>query len=232
MRRIVLSIALLGAAAPVVAAVENVTSGEMALLPPYCPDTQTFKYGNASFNPSPRAGYWIGLMGPTFWHMHHYCWALINVRRGQLPGVAPQFRRGHYESALGDYNYVVKNAPPDFVLLPEIFTRIGEANVALGNMAGAYDAFMKARSIKRDYWPPYLRWAEVLATSNQKSEARQVLAEGLKYSPNAKPLLDKYRQLGGDASAIRPVTVKSSARSPDTSSAAESPDTGASGAIP
>lgn len=221
MRRLLVSIAFAGAAATASAAVTNVTDGEMALLPPYCPDTQGFKYGDAyGSNMSPRAPYWVGLMGKTFWAVHHYCWALINLHRSQLPGVSATMRRGMLESVIGDYNYVIVNGTADFVLLPEILTRMGEAHMMLGNAGQAYEAFARARAVKPDYWPAYLRWAAVLEKSNQKAEAKKLIAEGLRHAPDAKPLLDQYRSLGGNPAEIKPLPKKAAA--PSAASAADS----------
>lgn len=227
MRRELVFLILAGAVAVAVAKPENVTDGELALTPAYCPDTMGFKYGDAYSNTSPRAAHWVGLMGKSFWALHHYCWALINLHRAQAAGVPANAKRGALESVVGDYMYVVKNSTPNFVLLPEIYTRIGEAQLMLGNVGGAYDAFAQARALKPDYWPAYLRWAEVLIKSKQKAEAKALIAEGLSHAPNAKPLLDQYRLLGGNPAEIHPIAKapqpagSGDAASPAASSASE-----------
>jgi tetratricopeptide (TPR) repeat protein len=208
---------------------ENVTEGELALTPPYCPDTIGFKYGDAYHNTSPRAGHWVGMMGKNFWHMHHYCWALINIRRSQAAGVQPTTRRYLLENAIADCTYVLQNSTPDFILLPEIYTRIGETHLMLANPAPAYEAFAQARSIKPDYWPAYQRWAEVLIKSGQKAEAKKLVAEGLRHAPDAKPLLDQYRQLGGNPAEIRPI-AKETPPTVDSGSAASPAASAASAA--
>jgi tetratricopeptide (TPR) repeat protein len=206
MRRELVLVALAASAALAVAKPDNVTDGELALTPPYCPDTMGFKYGDAYYNTSPRAGHWVGLMGKNFWSLHHYCWAMINLRRAQMAGVPPMTRKGLLENVVSDCIYVVKNTAPDFVLLPEIHTRIGETQLLLNNTGAAYDSFAQARALKPDYWPAYLRWAEVLVKINQKGEAKKLIAEGLRHAPDAKPLIDEYRLLGGDPTSIRPIS--------------------------
>jgi len=187
------------------AAPENITDGELALTPKYCQDVQGIRYGDAFFNKSPRADYWVGMMGKSFWALHHYCWALINLRRSQAAGVTAQVRRGLIENVVADCFYVIKNSTPDFILLPEIYTRIGDAEMMLSNPGAAYEAYTMSRKIKPDYWPPYARWAEVLVKINQKAEAKALLAEGLRNVPDAKPLIDQYRALGGDPKQIVPI---------------------------
>jgi hypothetical protein len=55
---------------------ENITDGELALVPTFCRDAGGIRYGQAhDANRSPRAAYWVSLMGDGFWAMHHYCWA-------------------------------------------------------------------------------------------------------------------------------------------------------------
>jgi len=110
---------------------DNVTDAELALLPKYCPDTMGFHYGDASWNTSPNAGRWVAIMGPGFWHVHHYCWALIKLRRADRAGVPDQQREGHRQSALTDLVYVMNNVKGDFVLAPEILTWIGRTELSL-----------------------------------------------------------------------------------------------------
>ncbi|HTP98418.1 MAG TPA: hypothetical protein VMN56_03770 [Casimicrobiaceae bacterium] len=187
----------------------EVTDAEMAMLPPYCVDTMGFKYGDAYTNTSPNAPKWVALMGQGFWAMHHYCWALINIGRAQRPTMPANLRQGTRESAIGDMRYVIENTPPDFVMLPEIYTRIGEQQLALGRVSDARASFDKARSLKPDYWPPYFQWAEYLHRAGKTAEARAVTEEGLAYSPGAKPLQSLLVDLGGNPATVAPKTSAS-----------------------
>jgi tetratricopeptide (TPR) repeat protein len=181
---------------------ENITDGELALTPPYCQDVQTIRYGDATTNTSPRAKYWVSLMGKSFWALHHYCWGLINLRRAQMPGVRPEIKTGLLTSVANDYMYVIHNSTPDFVLLPEIYTRLGEVQLLRSLPGQADEAFEQARRLKPDYWPAYSRWADVLIRAGQKSQARQLVEEGLRQAPDAKALRDQYRKLGGDPDEV------------------------------
>lgn len=176
---------------------EDITDSEMKLIPQYCPDTMGFGYGDAFYNTSPRASHWVGLMGKGFWAMHHYCWARINVNRAQRAGVPPQRKKGLWEAALGDYKYVINNVPRDFVLLPEVYTRLAEVELLLGQSNRAQEAFAVARKLRPDYWPAYSKWAEFLMNRNNRQEALKVVTAGLEYSPDSTVLLELYRALGG-----------------------------------
>jgi tetratricopeptide (TPR) repeat protein len=182
----------------------NITPGEVALLPEYCKDTQSFGYGDASFNTSPRAAYWVGLMGKTFWALHHQCWAMIREHRSRAAGLPRQERDGYLRGAIGDYMYVIEHSTPGFVLLPEIYTQMAEDHVLLGNIAAAYDAFTAARRSKADYWPPYVGWARVLLKSGKRQEALAHVEQVLKLVPDDAELKRQYNLLrNGAGSAPR-----------------------------
>lgn len=187
----------------------SATDTELALVPGYCKDTQGFGYGDATTNPSPRSGHWVSLMGKTFWHMHHYCRGLIKRNRAMKAGMRFEERRDLIKSAIGEYEYVLgNNKDADFILLPEIYTRVGEANILIANPSEAEQAFAKARQIKPDYWPAYSHWAEYLIQKGKRAEAKQLVKSGLEQTPNAKVLVDQYRLLGGKPSEIVPVVKK------------------------
>lgn len=201
----------------------NVTDGEMALIPPYCLDTQGFKYGDAYSNTSPRAGHWVGLMGKSFWHMHHYCWALLNMRRADLVARSAQERKGLRGEAVGDIEYVIKNSPRNFVLLPEILTTLGGVQILQANASAAADAFQQARDLKPDYWPAYSDWAQFLIKSGQKAQAKQLVKTGLEHVPDAKVLQDQFRLLGGDPAEVVPKTKLKVPSAAEPTPTAESP---------
>ena len=195
---------------------QNVTEAEMKLIPAYCPDTQGFGYGDAFSNTSPRAGHWVGLMGNSFWHMHHYCWARISMNRAQRSTTPPRRKKALWEAALSDYQYVIDHVPGDFVLLPEVYTRKGEAELLLGQPNKANEVFARARQLKPDYWPAYSNWAEYLIKVGKRAEALKVVAEGLSYSPEARVLLEQFKILGGKPSDIQPHLKNREANAPST----------------
>lgn len=185
---------------------KDITAGEMVLLPEYCRDTQGFGYNNEHFNPSPRAPHWVSLMGATFWDMHHYCWALIKRRRAMAPGVKELTRRNGLNSANGDLKYILDKAKqhgqPDFVMIPELLTVMGDNHRDMGDLTGAMAAYESAVRQKADYWPPYVRWADILKSVGMSGDARRRVEQGLRASPDSTQLRDKLRELGGDPEAF------------------------------
>lgn len=182
----------------------NITNEELKLAPPYCPDTNTFGYGGAQYNASPNAPKWVAMMGPTFWAMHHYCWAIINLSRIQRPGTSEMVKRSVREEALGDLNFVLEHGERSSVVMPEVLTKMGDVQVALGNIREANDAYAEARSLRRDYWPAYYQWADYLQRTGRKIEARKLVEEGLSYAPGNKSLELLLVALGGNPGAVKP----------------------------
>jgi hypothetical protein len=83
-------------------------------------------------------------MGNGFWAMHHYCWALINLSRAQKPAIPTNIRDLMREYAIDDMKYVLQNTEQDFVLSPEIYTKIGDVELALKRTSAANASYAKA----------------------------------------------------------------------------------------
>ncbi len=168
--------------------IRSVTPGEMALLPPYCVDVDTWSRSGSNYNPSVAQQRWIAMMGRTFWALHHYCWALLKAHRAQNVGLAPVIRTGLLASAIGDANYVIEQSTPDFPLAPEIHLRIGQFNLALERYPEALEAWDRSRAIKPDYWPPYVEIANLNLRLGRRDQALAVLNEGLRHMPDERRL--------------------------------------------
>ena len=210
LRGLTLTLTLVAVLLPMAAVAKpaNVTDGEIAMLPIYCPDTMGFNYGASKINMSPLAPKWLAQMGPGFWTMHHYCWGLVNWRRANSMPKQSMERRHTLVQVVNDYQFVVKNTTSNFLMLPEILTRMGEVYLELDDVGAAYQAFYRAREIKPDYWPAYSRWAAVLIKSGQKKEAMKLVRLGLEHAPDSDVLNELYRGLGGDPATIAPPSEK------------------------
>ena len=184
LRRIPLFALCLLAHSQVGAQVANMTQGELALTPDFCQDVQSVNGWSQHSRPSPRSPHWVSLMGETFWGMHHYCWAQIHLQRANRVGTTPQTREFLIREAIADYYFVIKVAPADFVLLPELYYRTGDAFLLLGDFASALGEFAKSRKVKSDYWPSYLGEAKLLTKVGKKKEALELLEQGLTLMPN------------------------------------------------
>ena len=192
---------LLGATAQ--AAPENITRGEMAIIPEYCKDAQTFGW-QQGFKESPRSPYWVSLMGRSFWDIHHYCWAVLSVHRSRAAGITPQHRDHLHRTAIDDYRYIVNAAKPDMVLLPDIYYHIAESHAFLKEFGAAVDNYNRSREIKPDYWPPYVGHAKILEKAGLTAQAKKVLEEGLRLMPTERALQTPFVRLGGRLADIVP----------------------------
>jgi len=192
----------------------DITAGEMARLPKYCAESQTFATGGFPEGPLPSQKPWIALMGREFWAIHHYCWALVNANRSAAAGVAPQLRDHLLTKAIGDCEYVIQNAAPDFVLLPEIYLRVGEYHERLGRPVIALENFERSRRAKSDYWPAYLHIADLQTRLGNRAAAADALTAGLEQVPGQPQLqaaLDRLKSRSVSITAKRPPVAASGA---------------------
>ena len=143
-------------------------------------------------------------MGDTFWAIHHYCWALVNANRAKRAGISAQQRQGLYQAALNDCFYVLEHAKESFVLLPEIYLRMGQFAIGAGDLVRAMEYFGKSREAKADYWPAYQELAKVNLSIGRHAAAMGVLKEGLVAVPDQPDLTDMLRILSGAKGARKP----------------------------
>lgn len=191
---------------------EDITMGDLALTHPICFHVQAIPITGWTrlARESPQSNYWNAKIGGTdmLWAMHHYCWALIHLRRAEGPSVTPEERRYLRGVAVSDFYYVVRHAqrlanPASFLMLPEILHRIGDAQVLLGNTSGAITAFEQSRAVKPDYWPPYLGHAQLLEKVGLRKQALRILEQGLQIMPDEPNLSAAMKRLGGNPAAVR-----------------------------
>ena len=166
----------------------EVTSGEQALLPEWCIDTQDGPYGGPDggegLNRSPRARQWVSLMGVDFWHMHHYCRGLRDVLRLQSTGLAKTDAEFLMGRAINEFVYIINNCKSTMPLMPEVYLKKGEVHLMRKELPAASDAFERSRMLKPDYWPAYDRWIGALIEIKQYDMAGALAKEGLSHSPN------------------------------------------------
>jgi tetratricopeptide (TPR) repeat protein len=166
------------------------------MLPRYCANTQAFRDVIPGGNHPDEIKRWGSIMGvQTFHAMHHYCWGLMKTNRGVLFARGRQVRRFYLEDAINEFNYVIRAAPPDFVLLPEIFTKKGENLIRLGQGPQASLELQRAIDLKPDYWPPYVAMSDYYIGIGDIKKAREVLEKGLSASPDAKALKERLAKL-------------------------------------
>ena len=96
---------------------------ELAMLPDYC----QARLGHDEQVKKP----WRQRMGQNFDHLHHYCSGLTYMRRARTT-VDLTKRNQNLETALKEFNYVIKNWTPDFYLVKDAKGQRTEASILLG----------------------------------------------------------------------------------------------------
>src|SRR5262249_43283781 len=96
---------------------------DLALLPTYCKYTQYFRDQVPGGNNPAEIQKWMVRTKGAFNSMHHYCWGLMLQNEAKLFTRDPQRKRSNWAGSINEFDYVIEHSPPDFVLLPEIFTK-------------------------------------------------------------------------------------------------------------
>jgi hypothetical protein len=173
---------------------EDFDPREVAMLPRYCIYTQLFRQAVPGGDDPTVIAQWYEYMGPTFHHVHHYCFGLMKMNRAMYLARGDQNARRFYLSdAVIEMEYVISKADDKFVLMPEMLTKKGETLALLGKGASAVLHFERAIQVKSDYWPAYAQLSDYYKESGDNKRAREVLESGLSRVPDAKAL---QRRLG------------------------------------
>ncbi len=178
----------------------EMTKEEYQLLPAYCRNQGNV--ASSYFKPDNEA-HWKNQLGNNFPHIHHYCWGMVSLNRAYKARQTDAERSHQFNLAKADIIYVLERATPEFVLLPEIYSKAGQAYLGLHDDKNAEIVFKKAWEANPAYWPAYLWWAQRLMNQGKKHEALEVAEEGLKNSPGCKPLERLIAEMRGTGKATR-----------------------------
>jgi len=168
---------------------------EVALLPGYCKHTQEFRERVPGGGDPQLIENWSNTLGPMYIHMHHYCWGLMKAHRGMLMARTERASTHFLSNAVQEFDYVIERSPQDFVLLPEVLAKKGQALLRLGRSPAAMMAFERAIEIKPDYWPPYAHASDYYKEIGQFEQARELLNRGLASAPNTSALQRRLTEL-------------------------------------
>jgi hypothetical protein len=176
-------------------AVTAYDSREIAKLPGYCIYTQSFRDRVPGGNNQQMIDHYYSTLGTTFHALHHYCWGLMKTNRALYLARTDQARRFYFDSAIGEYDYVIERATPGFVLMPEILSRKGQNLVRLGRGAQGVIEFERAIELRPDYWPPYAYASDYYQEIGEVAKAKEFLEKALKFSPNTSALKERLARL-------------------------------------
>jgi hypothetical protein len=173
---------------------------ELALLPRYCIHTQLFRDNVPGGNNPDEIKRWYLVMGGAFHNMHHYCWGLMKTNRAIFLARSQQYRTFYLNSSITEFDYVIRAAPLDFKMLPEILTKKGENLIRLDRGPQGISELERAIALKPDYWPPYAAMSDYYRKIGDLAKAREWLEEGLSASPNTKALMRRLAELNAPQS--------------------------------
>lgn len=201
---------------------------ELRLLPPYCPDTQIISssYGRQQ-SPGKYDAHtkpFVDLYGADFWHLHHYCFGLTQANRAYTERSKGQ-REARWRESVGEIDYVIRSAKPDFILLPELRTAKAASLLKLKRNSEAVLELEKAIAQDASYARAFAVLSDYYRDARNKTLALQTLEKGLTASPEDRSLLRRYAQLGGTKKFVAPPSAPDVAADP-AESQAETPSTG------
>lgn len=187
-----LTLALL---APLCLQAQQYDARDVAMLPAFCKHTQDFRAKVPGGNDPAEISRWNSALGPMFIHMHHYCYGLVDTNRANFFAHDQQERTRWLRASIGEFDYVIKHAAPDFVLLPEILTKKGENLIRLREGPSGTLELQRAIDLKPDYWPPYAAMSDYYSNEGNIEKAREWLDQALSVAPDAKALKERLVKL-------------------------------------
>lgn len=140
--------------------------------------------------PEPERQRVLEKLGPSFIHYHHYCWALLYMRRA-----ARASDKFFYEQAVDNLNYVIVRAEPTFRPLPGMYFKRGNVLKRLGKRKAAEEEYRNAVRLNPGHTAACAALVQSYLDQGDFEAARAALAQGLKYAPRSKTLAAKKTDL-------------------------------------
>lgn len=172
---------------------DTFTQDELRALPRVC---HAQRYVNrelaAEIVPAGERELWLAKLGTDYVTFHHFCWGLIRMRRGAAD---PSESDYYYQTAVREFNFVIKNSHAGFTLIPEVYLRKGQALRFLGRNAEAASTFLDAVKAKKDYSPAYAALIQLHLDLGDRDTAQSVLETGLQHAPGSKILAEQKERL-------------------------------------
>jgi tetratricopeptide (TPR) repeat protein len=188
---------MLGTACPIpaYAGIGQITDQEYRELPPYCQQQNNIVQGHGGVGAIPGGpAMWLSRLGPSYYAVHHYCWAMIAQARASRT-LDPKQRALHLASVLGDLGYAIDNSTKDFVLLPEMLVRRGDFYKDSKRYPESAKDYLQAIQLKPDYAVAYARLSDFYKRAGQTEEAKKTLLAGLRQAPKSRMLQAKLERL-------------------------------------
>jgi tetratricopeptide (TPR) repeat protein len=165
---------------------------EVATLPDFCRHTQLIIKDHGSPD---EQRMWVQRTGPGFMHMHHYCIAAIAIFRSLRATNTASDRNGYLQFAIGNLEYVVRNAAPGYVFMPEVYYRLGSAKRRMGQSEEAAQALEKALEGFPKYTLASIELAQIHMGRGNPGAAEKVLSDALEKTPDSELVKSALQEL-------------------------------------
>ncbi len=116
------------------------------------------------------------IYGPTWNHLHHFCWALVDARKG------------YPYQAIGNLDYVITRSAADFPLLPMVLLQKATILSVNNKYSDALEVYKEILNIKPDHEQAYLGMANIFIMQGDKKTAHVIVRQGLIHLPDSKKL--------------------------------------------
>jgi tetratricopeptide (TPR) repeat protein len=167
------------------------TQDELRALPRVCLAQNAMdKHLTDSIVPEAERKQWAARMGDGYMHIHHYCYGLMLVSRGNRAQDA-RLRLACYRAAISNFDYVIRDWSNTFPLKPEAYLRKGMTLRLSGNNVAAVTEFANAIQIKPNYTPAYAALIDLQLDLGNREEAEKMLEAGLAQVPDSAILTKK-----------------------------------------
>lgn len=191
------------------------TKTELMLLPAYCAP-RAEPYGNQ--NEHPEVAPWVGMFGPDWIHMHHYCAALLWQKKASLSLADKKRRDGMLQTALSEIAYVERAVSPTFVFRGEMATVKGDALAQLNQPQIALLAYRQAIESDPAYANAYVRLGALQAKMGEREAALATVTQGLQLTAGSKALKRAYDEYGGKPPYPAPLAKEARSETKETES--------------
>jgi hypothetical protein len=172
------------------------TPAEILRLSPLCV---------AKMGGTPDAARWRVL--PDWGRAHHYCTGHNFLNRARASRT-PRDRNRNYHAAAQEFTYMIDHDTPGAVLTAESYMQRGLARIMLNQDSEAAGDLVQAISRDPRLERAHLALADIYAERKQRTEALEVVSNGLRHVPASEALKRRYRDLGGQPPYPEPAARK------------------------
>ncbi len=184
----------------------HLSVAEVRLLPEVCYVRIIDGQGSVRYKEFER------MYGPDLLHVHHYCYGLTYINRS-FKAMPTHDRKYLLEGAVGQIDYVITHAQPNFSLLTDVYLDKARVLNMLNRTGEALTAVNKSIEINPKQNRAYLLAIDIYKGINQTDKSLALASEGLRHLPDSTALQRRYDQLGGKlpypepyAQPVEPVT--------------------------